>query len=522
MKFLLTLFLAALPLAAAQKLLIVSPHGDDFAIYAGGAIARMTSEGWEATLVRVTNDEKHSRGISTAETRVRSVAEVEKAAKILGIREVIHLNYKDGELPAVPETELRARLTTVIRTIRPDAVMTTDPWTRFDDNFDHNKVGRTVEDACWTSGNDKFLPELQRAGLAPYAVPERYYWSAGQRWVNHTVDIKATLARKREALDALPMFTSYRAQRLRGSDRPAEEFHRTKGSGLQMPYADWYVAQKSSGRNWADPTGPARLVKPAPGQGKVLVVVQPHADDFTSYASGTVMQFIEAGYTAYLINVSNDEKDYHGLPYTAGQTIEHNQKELAAVAKMTGIREVIRLNLKNDEMESFPHTELRGRLILAFRQLRPDVVFAYDPWGLYERNPDHERVGQCVSEAAWAAGNEHFHPEHFAIEGIKPHTVRERYYFPRGESDINRYFDISAQLEKKIRLIQGHETMMRSTANKLRDQLAFAGLSIPELKADPDHFYLKLVEVYERNRAASVGSKYGVNAAEHFRYDAEE
>ncbi|MEO7651920.1 MAG: PIG-L family deacetylase, partial [Bryobacteraceae bacterium] len=501
---------------------IITPHGDDFAIHAGGAIAKMTAEGWEAYLVRVTNDEKHSAGISTAETRLRNMRETDKAAKILGIREVIHLNYKDGDLQSASETELRARITTIFRTLRPDALMTCDPWTRYDDNFDHEKVGRAVEDAAWTSGNDKFLPELQRAGLAPFAVPTRYYWSAGQRYVNHVVDITGTLARKKEALAALATSATWRSKRFRGAENPREEFHFTKGSGLQEPYIEWYTGQLRSGKPWAAPTGPARQAAVPDGKGKVLVIVQPHADDFSGFAGGAVLQLIQAGYTAYIVNVSNDEKDYHGLPLTTGQTIDRNAAELREVARLAGIKEVLNLNLKNDEMESFPHTELRGRLILAFRTLKPDVIFAYDPWSLYERNPDHARVARTAAEAAWASGNEHFHPEHFAL-GLKPHMVRERYYFPRGPSDINRFFAIpDAVLETKLRLVKGHKTMMQSTANKLRDQLAIAGMRMPQLDLEGDRFYLRMADIFERDRLEKLGLQYGVKYAEHFHYDSEE
>ncbi len=516
------LALLCLPaLLAGKSLLVISPHGDDFAVYAGGTIARMASEGWDVTLVRVTNDEKHSVSFSTEETRLRTRSEAEAAARILGIREVIHLNYKDGELQSAAETEMRARFTVLFRAIRPDALMTCDPWTRYDDNFDHEKVGRAVEDAAWTSGNDKFHPELQRAGLRPYSVPLRYYWSAGQRYVNRTLDISSALKKKRASLGALPTFTAYRPRRLGDTSKATEEFHVTPGSGLQAPYVEWYTEQLKSGKPWAGPTGAVQPAKPAGGRGKLVAIVQPHADDFSSFAGGALLQFLAAGYRAVIINVSNDEKDYHGLGLTTGQTIDRNAEELRGVAQMAGIAEVLNLNLKNDEMESFPHTELRGRLILAFRTLKPDVIFAYDPWSLYERNPDHQRVARCAAEAAWAAGNVHFHPEHFAA-GLKPHTVRERYYFARGPSDLNRFFELSeTDLAKKIRLIQGHRTMMQSTANKLRDQLAIAGYKMPEMERTGVEFYLKMAEVYERDRAEMTGKQYGVKYAEHFHYEAE-
>ena len=90
------LILLVLPAAlAARTLIIITPHGDDFVFYAGGSIARMTAEGWDAYLVRVANDEKHSTGVTTEETRLRTRQETEAAARILGIKEVIHLNRSE-------------------------------------------------------------------------------------------------------------------------------------------------------------------------------------------------------------------------------------------------------------------------------------------------------------------------------------------------------------------------------------------------------------------------------------------
>jgi LmbE family N-acetylglucosaminyl deacetylase len=515
------ILLLALPcLLCSRTLVIVSPHGDDFAIYAGGAIAKMIDEGFTAYLVRVTNDEKHSTGLSMEETRVRTAAESEAAAKIIGIREVIHLNFKDGELDPISETELRARFIQLFRALKPDAVMTTDPWTRYDDNFDHQKVGRAVEDACWTGGNDKFHPEMNRAGLPTHGVRDRYYWSAGQRYANHTVDVSATLERKKRALAAMPTLTGFRPRRLKGRDAASEEFHYTQGSGIQNPYVAWHEQQLKSGKEWGSPAGTARVVVPERAK-HTLAIVSPHADDWSIFAGGTIARMIQSGYTVYLIRVTNDEKDSYGLGLGAGETIRRNAEEVEQAARIIGIREAIGLNLKNDELDPVSHTELRGRLILLFRLLKPDALMTYDPWSLYERNPDHVKVARAAAEAAWAAGVEQFNPEHRAL-GLKPHTVRERYYFSRGPSDLNRVFDISSTMDLKLRAIKAHKTMMQSTANKLRDQLKIAGLRLPLLEKKRDSFWIDMVDVFNRERAERAGKPHGLKYAELFRFESEE
>lgn len=429
---LLPLLLSVPLLLSARRVVAIAAHTEDYVRH-GAAAARDD----EVVLILVTDDSKRAASPAPAAS------------------EVISLGYPDGGMQSVPDAELRARFSTLLGGLKPDRLMTCDPWARYDSDFDHEKVGR--------------------AAAAVSAGMERWFWSADGLRVSKP-----------------------------GGDA----------------YADWYTAQVRSGRAWAAPKGPAALARPAPGKGKTLVIVQPHADDFSGFAGGAVLQFIEAGYTAYIVNVTNDEKDYHGLGLSTGETIGRNARELGDVARMAGIKEVINLNLKNDELESFPHTELRGRLMLAFRTLKPDVMFAYDPWSLYERNPDHARTARAAAEAAWAAGNPRFNPEHLLL-GLKPHAVRERYYFPRGPSDINRYFDISAQIDRKIRLVQGHKTMMQSTVNKLRDQLAIAGLRMPQMEKDGDAFYLRMSDIFERERSGNLGKQYGVAFAEHFHYEKE-
>ncbi len=507
-------------LLAAKTLVVVSPHGDDWAIYAGGAISKMADEGWETYLVRVTNDEKHSQGLTTEETRLRARREVEAAAKLAGIREVIHLNYKDGELDPLPETELRARLITVFRTLRPEALMTSDPWTRYDDNFDHVKVARAVEDAAWTGGNNKFHPEMDRAGLRPFSVRQRYYWSAGLRWVNQRVDISAALERKKRVLAALPMFTAFRPHRLARAGDAAEEFHETTGSGIQQQYVAWYVEQQASGKAWAAPSARALHFTPAADKGRVLAIVAPHADDWSILAGGTVARMTGAGWTVYLIRATNDEKDSYGLRLGAAETILRNTRELDDAARIAGIREVISLNMKNDELDPVSHTETRERLILLFRLLKPDALMSYDPWQLYERNPDHVHVAKAAAEAAWAAGVAHYHPEH-AAAGLKPHTVGERYYFARGPSEINLASDISSTLDRKLRMILAHKTMMQSTANKLGDQLRIAGLRLPLMEKEGGRFWVRMVQIFDRERAARIGASHGLKYAEQFHYQSE-
>ena len=50
-----------------------------------------------------------------------------------------------------------------------------------------------------------------------------------------------------------------------------------------------------------------RSLKGRPHEGKVLAVIQPHVDDATLFAGGTIAKLISEGYTGYLIRITNDD-----------------------------------------------------------------------------------------------------------------------------------------------------------------------------------------------------------------------
>src|SRR5580693_8510711 len=87
-----------------------------------------------------------------------------------------------------------------------------------------------------------------------------------------------------------------------------------------------------------------------PFDGRTLVVVTAHADDFTIFAGGAIAKMIDEGYTAHLIR----------------DTIE-----MRAAADIVGVKDIYSLDFRNDEMDPIPETDVRARLIFLFRKLKP-------------------------------------------------------------------------------------------------------------------------------------------------------
>src|SRR5205814_7047961 len=116
------------------------------------------------------------------------------------------------------------------------------------------------------------------------------------------------------------------------------------------------------------------------------------------------------------------------------------------------------------------------------------------------------------------AGRNHDNPEQFAA-GLKPHAVREKYYYAR-RPEITRVVDISGVVDQKIDANRANRAKGPGGhhGSKLRAELAKKNERLPLLGDDDvtaDRNYIKEF-LLERNR--ELGRKFGVAYAEAFHY----
>lgn len=206
----------------------------------------------------------------------------------------------------------------------------------------------------------------------------------------------------------------------------------------------------------ADPVPLGELPK-----GKTFLVILSHHDDHTWQwgFGGFLARLVDAGWSGYYVRTTNDEKD--GREW--GPNDQINLRESEAAMKHLGLRGVISLNWRNDHMSSVPLKEVRAQYILLIRKYRPDAVMSWNPWGHYDRNPDHKRVARAAGEAVWMAGLENVHPEHLAA-GLKPYRVPVVYYsqradYGRGHSPNIAMEHNEAQLERKVEAFWAHHNV---------------------------------------------------------------
>jgi LmbE family N-acetylglucosaminyl deacetylase len=268
-----------------------------------------------------------------------------------------------------------------------------------------------------------------------------------------------------------------------------------------------------------DSHGPVVIEKKREGKpraGQVVVAIQPHSDDIPIFAAGLYAKLIDEGATPYMIRVTND--DMAG-PGNYAETVMANKRDQDALDRVFGIKKTYELNYNNHMMDNIARSELRQRFIFLFRLLKADIVITYDPTGHYEENPDHYVTSACVEAAAWMAGGSKDYPEHFDA-GLKPHSVREKYYFARFQQQVNRVIDIAPWVEKKIDANWENKAQgpAGETGARLRKKLAAEGKTLPLLGNDDRTAAREYIRQFVLDRDRAIGKEHGLQYAEQYHY----
>ena len=162
-----------------QRAMVVVAHADDAEFSCSGTVAKWCKEGVAVTYVLVTDGSKGTsdRGLSSPQLAQIRRQEQINAGNILGLKEVVFLDYPDAYLQ--PTLEVRRDIAREIRRHRPDILITTNPnrsltGTGYIGHPDHFAAGEAALSAAFPAARD-FLtfPELfLDEGLEPHNVRE--------------------------------------------------------------------------------------------------------------------------------------------------------------------------------------------------------------------------------------------------------------------------------------------------------------------------------------------------------------
>ena len=193
-----------LDLTGVERVLVITAHPDDVDFGFAGSVAVMTDAGIEVVYCLVTDGDAggSETGVPRSDMAPLRRDEQRAAAAIVGVHELHFLGYPDGRVEAT--LDLRRDMTRVIRTVRPDRVMTQSPdrnWDRiYASHPDHLATGDAAVAAVYPDARNRWAhPELAEQGLEPWTVGA-LWMGIGREAATHYVDITTAVDRKIEAL----------------------------------------------------------------------------------------------------------------------------------------------------------------------------------------------------------------------------------------------------------------------------------------------------------------------------------
>jgi LmbE family N-acetylglucosaminyl deacetylase len=143
------------------RLLVIGAHPDDADYAAGGTAALYRAGGHVVKLVSLTNGNAGHQTLRGPELAARRRAEAAAAGAVIGAEYEVFDNH-DGRL--LPSLENRAQVIGLIRSFRPDLLLTHRP---NDYHPDHRYTSRLVQDAAYLVTVPAVVPEAPHLPVDP-------------------------------------------------------------------------------------------------------------------------------------------------------------------------------------------------------------------------------------------------------------------------------------------------------------------------------------------------------------------
>ncbi len=192
-----------------KTILLFTPHPDDDTFCCGGTLAMLAKQRNNIQIFIYTNDDKGSYDPDMTSEHLAQIRmkEEEDACKLLGIPAAnIHwLEYHDGMLEYANPRDLVEEVTKIIRTYKPDVVMTIDPgseyvrWHKTDHRMSANNTLDAIRAAEW---HLYFPNQLLHDKLQPWRVPVEAYFYVTPQDANYWVNIDSVIDLKLDAAAA--------------------------------------------------------------------------------------------------------------------------------------------------------------------------------------------------------------------------------------------------------------------------------------------------------------------------------
>lgn len=219
-------------------------------------------------------------------------------------------------------------------------------------------------------------------------------------------------------------------------------------------------------------------------KGRTILLIGAHADD-DAMSHGTLAMLQAHGNQIYIATLTTGNVGTQDPDLSRTQLAEiRRQEELAALAEL-GIPGEHYINLGYDDglLEFEDRKAVVEKLVRLIRQIRPNVLFAFDPGKRYQRwhKSDHRTAAYLAADAARAAMWRLLFEGQIIQEGLKEYMVPEYMFYDGAREDENLWVDIGEFVEKRVNAGAKYVSQFGPGWNKYK-----AHLSEPEVKQMKD------------------------------------
>lgn len=210
---------------------------------------------------------------------------------------------------------------------------------------------------------------------------------------------------------------------------------------------------------------------------KRMLLVFAHPDDESFGMGATIARYVKEGAQVDLICATNGEAGTVPPEFLEGfDSIKALRiHELECASQALGLHEVYRFDYRDSGMPGSPdnaHPDalaqedldvLIGKVVKVIREVRPQVVVTFDPYGGYG-HPDHIAVHKATVGAFGVCGKAGAYPEH----GLAPYQPQRLYH-----TNFGRFTRFSLQLAIWVARLAGKDPRRMGT-NEDIDMVAAA------------------------------------------------
>jgi LmbE family N-acetylglucosaminyl deacetylase len=178
-----------------MRIVCMHAHPDDAEILAGGTLALLSEAGHSITIVSMTPGDCGSARHALDQIAAIRRKEAAEAARLIGA-EYRCAEFRD--LAIFNTDDSRRRVTELVRSTRPDIVLTAAP---VDYHCDHEATSTLVRDACFAASVPNYATNAAQSAAPLDAIPHLYFMDVDRFGSviepDFVVDVKTTFETKR-------------------------------------------------------------------------------------------------------------------------------------------------------------------------------------------------------------------------------------------------------------------------------------------------------------------------------------